>query len=226
MYRDNWNKPRNWPRINHLALTKEYLKRDFLVFGCARNKPDEFENDEHFHFSSVDVADFTQVKNWAKEILASGLCPSTLINNAAIVNELLPLWEIPVKEFDRLIDVNIKGVANILRAFVPGMINQGSGIIINMSSGWGHVGDANVSSYCASKFAVEGLTQSLPHELPKGTIVVSLSPGVVQTQMLKNCAPNYFDSAIDADSWAKQAVPFIEALTQKENGRALSFSGD
>jgi NAD(P)-dependent dehydrogenase (short-subunit alcohol dehydrogenase family) len=136
----------------------------------------------------------------------------------------LPLWEIPAKDFDLLIDINIKGVANIIRAFLPSMIEAKSGTIINMSSGWGRIAAANVAPYCASKFAIEGLTQSLALELPQGLAAVSLSPGVVKTQMLENCSPNYFNEAVGASAWAKKAASFLCDLSSKDNGKALTLS--
>jgi NADP-dependent 3-hydroxy acid dehydrogenase YdfG len=60
-----------------------------------------------------------------------------------------------------LIDVNIKGVANVIRYFVPAMIERGSGVIVNFSSYWGRSTAAEVAPYCATKWAIEGLTRAL-----------------------------------------------------------------
>jgi NAD(P)-dependent dehydrogenase (short-subunit alcohol dehydrogenase family) len=67
----------------------------------------------------VDVASVGQVQEWAQRVLKSHGAPDVLINNAALMNDPAPLWEISDHEFGRLIDVNIKGVANCIRAFVP-----------------------------------------------------------------------------------------------------------
>ena len=119
-------------------------------------------------FAAVDVAEENKVALWAEHVLAVHGAPDLLINNAALMNTPAPLWEVPAREFDRLIDVNIKGVANVIRHFVPAMIARGSGVIVNLSSGWGRSTSPEVAPYCASKFAMEGLTKSLAQELPGG----------------------------------------------------------
>ena len=116
----------------------------------------------------VDVASDGQVKAWAQELLANYSPPDLLINNAALVNNLAPLWEVSSEEFSQVIDVNIKGTANVIRHFVPAMIARKSGIVVNFSSGWGRSTSPEVAPYCASKWAIEGLTRSLAQELPPG----------------------------------------------------------
>ena len=66
------------------------------------------------------------------------------VNNAGTINKNKKLWEIPPEDFDSVIDINIKGTANVLRHFIPLMIKQNHGIIINMSSGWGRSAAAEV----------------------------------------------------------------------------------
>ena len=83
-----------------------------------------------------------------------------------------------------MIDVNIKGVANVLRHFVPAMIERGRGVIVNFSSGWGAPSSAEVAPYCATKWAIEGLTRALAEELP-GMAAVPLNPGIIDTDMLR-----------------------------------------
>src|SRR6185312_5432116 len=119
-------------------------------------------------FSVINVADDSQAATWAKKILQSRGVPDLLINNAALINRNAPLWQVSAQEFSDVIDVNIKGVANVIRHFVPAMVARKSGVIVNFSSGWGRSTDAEVAPYCATKWAVEGLTQSLAQELPAG----------------------------------------------------------
>ncbi|MEH1961861.1 MAG: SDR family NAD(P)-dependent oxidoreductase, partial [Nostoc sp.] len=88
-------------------------------------------------FTSVDVANEQLVEKWAQDVLQKYEPPDIVINNAAITNYPAPLWEIPSEEFSDLIDINIKGVANIIRHFVPAMVKKKRGIIVNFSSGWG-----------------------------------------------------------------------------------------
>lgn len=67
------------------------------------------------------------------------------VNNAGTINQNNKIWEVPVEEFDTVIDTNIKGVANMLRHFIPLMIESKQGVIVNMSSGWGRSAAAQVN---------------------------------------------------------------------------------
>jgi len=62
---------------------------------------------------------------------------------------------------------------------VPAMVRRGQGVIVNFSSGWGRSTDAGVAPYCATKWAIEGLTQALAQELPPGMAAVPLNPGII-----------------------------------------------
>jgi NAD(P)-dependent dehydrogenase (short-subunit alcohol dehydrogenase family) len=148
-----------------------------------------------------------------------------LINNAALINQNAPLWRISGGEFSQVIDVNIKGVANVIRHFVPAMIEQGQGVIVNFSSGWGRSVDAQVAPYCATKFAIEGLTRALALELPSGLAAVALNPGIIDTAMLQSC---FGASAADYETpaqWAQRAVPYILKFAASDNGSSLTVPG-
>ena len=71
-------------------------------------------------------------------------------------------------------DVNVGGVANVIRHFVPPMVSAGRGVIVNLSSGWGRSVAANVAPYCCTKWAIEGLTRALAEELPQGLAAIPL----------------------------------------------------
>ena len=145
-----------------------------------------------------------------------------LNNNAALTNTLAPLWEISAAEFASLVDVNIKGTANMLRHFVPTMIAEGRGVIINFSSGWGRATAPDVAPYCATKWAIEGLTRALAQELPKGMAAVPLNPGIVDTDMLRISFGEAAGGYESPTKWAERAVPFMLKLGPKNNGKALS----
>ena len=81
------------------------------------------------------------------------------------------------REFTRLVDVNVRGVQNVIRHFVPAMVAKRKGVIVNLSSGWGRSTSPEVAPYCATKWAIEGLTQALADELPAGMAAVPLNPG-------------------------------------------------
>src|SRR5208283_5967831 len=138
-------------------------------------------------FAMVDVSADEQVAGWAKRILKSHGAPDLLLNNAGLINRNAPLWQVGAREFSDVIDVNLKGPANVIRHFVPAMIKRRSGVIVNFSSGWGRSTAAEVAPYCATKWAIEGLTQSLAQELPPGLAAVPLNPGIINTDMLQSC---------------------------------------
>ncbi len=211
------------------AMAEGFAQRGHTVLGCARSteaiatlrqtlgSPHDFE--------AVDVANEAQVEAWANRLLATYRPPDLLINNAAIVNNLAPLWEVPSEDFSTLIDINIKGVANVIRHFVPAMIAQQRGMIVNLSSGWGRSTSPNVASYCASKWAVEGMTRSLAQELPSGMAAIPLSPGIVHTEMLEIC---YGDDAANFTAlkdWTVKAIPFLLGLKPEQNGQPLTVPG-
>ena len=106
------------------------------------------------------------VKAWADRVLAEHGPPDLLINNAAVINRNAPLWEVPAAEFDRVIDVNIKGVANVIRHFAPAMIARGSGVIANLSSGLGPIDVARGRPVLRHQVGHRGPDRRLAQELP------------------------------------------------------------
>jgi len=210
------------------AMAEEFIRGGHTVLGCGRSARAIEElrkkSGKQHSFEVVDVALDEQVKAWAARLLKSHGPPHLLLNNAAIINKNAPLWNVPVDEFDRVIDVNIKGVANAIRHFVPAMIEKGRGVIVNFSSGWGRSTDAEVAPYCATKWAIEGLTQALAQELAAGMAAVPLNPGIINTDMLQSCFGGSASSYPMADQWAKRAVPFLLGLGPKHNGQSLTVS--
>lgn len=148
--------------------------------------------------------------------------PDIVVNNAGTINRNNRLWEVPAEDFDNVIDTNVKGVANVLRHFIPLMIDKKQGIIVNLSSGWGRSAAAQVAPYCASKWAIEGLTKSVAKEIPTGIAVVALSPGVINTEMLQSCFGSSASLYQAPESWAPKAATMILNLTVADNGLSLT----
>ncbi len=193
------------------ALTEGFIRLGHRVLGCARSEDAIFDfNTLHgpdSRFEVVDVTNDEAVRDWAKHCLSLAGSPHLLINNAALVNRNAPLWKVPAIEFSMVIDVNIKGVANVIRHFVPAMIAKRSGVIVNLSSGWGRSTDAEVAPYCATKWAIEGLTKALAQELPKGMAAIPLNPGIINSDMLRSSFGEQARDYPSAEKWAKTAVP-------------------
>jgi len=205
------------------AMALQLAGRGWRINGCARDEEalkslgSDLAGAGH-QLTPVDVLDESEVASWA---LKSGP-PDLLLNNAALINRSAPLWEVPAEDFDRVIDVNLKGVANVLRHFVPPMIERGSGVIVNFSSGWGRSTSPEVAPYCATKWGIEGLTQALSQELPDGLAAVALNPGIIDTDMLRSSFGDAAGGFPDPDSWAEKTAPFLEKLGPKDNGASVS----
>ncbi|HUJ43499.1 MAG TPA: SDR family oxidoreductase [Opitutaceae bacterium] len=211
------------------ALAEWYIAHGHTISGCGRSGMEIFElrssHPEPHNFDAVDVTETVKVGMWAERILGALGAPDILINNAALVNRPAPLWQVPAAEFAKLVDVNIKGVANVIRAFVPAMVEAKRGVIVNLSSGWGRSTSPEVAPYCASKWAIEGLTKALAQELPEGMAAVPLNPGVINTAMLQICFGASANGYPKAEEWAERAGPFILNLGPKDTGQSLSVPG-
>ncbi len=210
------------------ALVSKFIDLGHSVYGCGRNESIISNLNKQFGpphlFCAVDVVDFYKVSKWTELILNDFGLPDILINNAAIINTDAPLWEISAEEYSGIIDVNIKGVANVMRAFLPTLVKNRVGKIINFSSGAGKVAYPNISIYCATKFAVEGMTQAVAQELPSGMIAVPLSPGIINTDMLRSHYGERADEYQSPDVWVEKAAQFILDIGIKDNGKSLIIS--
>ena len=198
------------------ALAEECIAAGHTVVGCGRSGEGvidlRFAHAAPHDFSVVDVTQMTKVELWADRVIGMRGAPDILVNNAALMNTPAPLWQVPQGEFDKLMAVNVGGVANVIRAFVPAMITRGTGVIVNLSSGWGRSVSPEVAPYCASKWAIEGLTQALAAELPAGMAAVPLNPGVIDTEMLRQCWSDEASAYPKADAWAKRSEEHTSEL--------------
>ncbi|KAG6422155.1 hypothetical protein SASPL_118718 [Salvia splendens] len=217
------------------ALALELASRGHTVIGCSRSPEklsalqtelasasDGRSNADKHIFMNVDVRSNRSVEELARAVVEKKAIPDIIVNNAGTINGNNKLWEVPEDEFDTVIDTNIKGTANVLRNFIPVMIENKHGIIVNMSSGWGRSAAAQVAPYCASKWAVEGLTRSVAKELPPGIAVVALNPGVINTDMLQSCFGTSASLYPTPESWAPRAATLILHLTVADNGAPLT----
>lgn len=209
------------------ALLERFTSSDCVVRGCGRSSASIQELNEQFGpphgFMAVDVSRDSEVAGWARTLLDDGFVPDLLVNNAGIMNEPAPLWEIPPDEFADLMAVNVAGSFHVIRHFVPAMIDAGSGVIANFSSGWGRSTSPEVAPYCASKWAIEGLTRALAAELPAGLSAVAVNPGVIDTDMLRQCWGNAAGSYPTAEVWSRRAASFLLSLGTSHNGQPVSI---
>ncbi|WP_324659760.1 SDR family oxidoreductase [Bacillus cereus] len=209
------------------AMVDRFHELGWNIYGCGRSKDKIEELKKQYSkihdFQVIDVSDSQQVNNWANYILNTHTAPDMIINNASIVNQNAQLWKITAQEFENVMNINVNGVVNVIRAFVPAMVARKEGIIINMSSSWGREGEAELAPYCASKFAIEGITKSMALELPHGMAVVALDPGgSISTPMLKSCAPQYINESPTPETWSHKAIEYILNITIDKNGDSLT----
>lgn len=210
------------------ALVAALAAAGHTVVGCGRSdghvRALRTDFPSPHHFTAVDVSDAQAVSGWADAVIAAYGPPDIVVNNAALMNTPAPLWQVPPDEFSAMIDVNIKGVFHVTRAFVPAMAARERGVVVNLSSGWGRSTAPEVAPYCATKYAIEGLTAALAQELPAGMVAAALNPGIIDTDMLRRAWADGAGRYPKPDAWAERAAPFILNIGPRDNGRPLTVS--
>lgn len=207
------------------AMAIEFHSRGWSVTGCARSKNSlneltkQIDNSSFFH--QVDITNPDKVENFAQSVKNNVGTPDLLINNAGIINQNARLTEISPEEFASVLSVNLGGIHNMIRTFVPIMEEQGHGVIANFSSYWGQSTAPKVGPYCASKWGVEGLTRSLAQELPEGLTAIAFNPGIIDTDMLRSCFGEGAASHEKPAEWAKHAVDRLEQISPSDNGKTI-----
>ena len=189
-------------------LAGDFAARGAIVVGCGRSIPRLRETLIEVRRTSprsamigCDVGDAEQVRGMTAKVLADYGKIDILINNAG-VGMRKPFVETPLKTIEEIVRTNFLGAVYCTHEVLPPMIAQGSGHIVNISSGAGKIGTLNMAAYCGSKFAMNGWSESLYHELkPLGINVTEVCPGPVQTE----CSRDFRDSEPKAP--AKLIVP-------------------
>jgi NAD(P)-dependent dehydrogenase (short-subunit alcohol dehydrogenase family) len=208
-----------------LAMTRFFATQGHTIYGCGRDATAIAALQKEFSgphsFKALDVSNDNAVADWAHEVLKNG-SPDFLLNNAAIIAPNSHLWKLPALSVDPVIDINIKGTIHTIRHFLPAMIAQGRGVVVNFSSGWGRSTSPEVATYCATKYAIEGLTAALAQELPHGLAAVALNPGVIHTDMLASCFAESASEYPTPEDWVKIAGPFILKIGRPDNGCQLT----
>ena len=225
-----------------LATCHVLSRNNYMTYGTVRNlskaqKIQDLINRENLPLKilHLDVNDNQSIKLAVKRILADTGRLDILINNAGY-GMFGPIEEITTEEVKKQFETNLFGTIRVIKAIVPIMRKQGNGIIVNISSMVGRFGVPLNSAYVSSKFAVEGLSESIAFELGEfGIRVILIEPGVVKSDFfqnvrLKGMGPNspyhklmkrrvsFLDKAIknSATSSYDVASTILEALNSKD----------
>jgi NAD(P)-dependent dehydrogenase (short-subunit alcohol dehydrogenase family) len=212
------------------SLVNRFQELGHTVVGCGRNKAIISELRTAFpgpsRFDSIDVTDDSQVATWVKSWVGELGSPDLLINNAAQINHHVSLWEVTAPEMDRIIRTNVIGVLNVIRHVVPAMLKRETGVIVNLSSYWGRSTSPGVGQYCASKWAIEGMTSVLAQELAGTKLAaIPLNPGIIDTDMLKTSFGASSGRYMGPEEWSYTAAPFLLELSHEHNGQPLTVPG-
>ncbi|MCL4416785.1 MAG: 3-oxoacyl-[acyl-carrier-protein] reductase [Actinobacteria bacterium] len=159
------------------------------------------------HKAIFDVSDFRSVQKMFELIYSKEARLDILVNNAGILRDIT-LQKMSEKDWDDVIDVNLKSVFNCCKAALPKMIENNYGRIINMSSVIGLKGNFGQTNYAASKAGIIGFSKSLSYETAKKGITVNVvAPGVIETDILKEIPDNIMDRIISNIPMGKLGKP-------------------
>ncbi|GJD97820.1 2,5-dichloro-2,5-cyclohexadiene-1,4-diol dehydrogenase [Methylobacterium iners] len=160
-----------------------------LAIGCDVSKPEQVEaavSQVVEHFGRLDVA----------------------FNNAGVENKAAPLHEIALEEWDRILDINLRGTFVCMKHELAQMVRQGGGVVVNTSSGAGIRGVAGGASYAASKFAIIGMTKSAALDYATQNIRVNaVLPGNIETPMMDRFTGGDIQKAIDLEPVGRLGKP-------------------
>ena len=145
---------------------------------------------------SPDLGNLEEVRSIFRTVTATYGCLDILVNNAG-VSESTPFMDYTQEAFDKVMELNVRGVFNATRAAAECMVPRGKGVVLSTSSMVSITGQPSGIAYPASKFAVNGLTVSLARELgPKGIRVNAVAPGITATDMMKAVPKEVIDPMI------------------------------
>ena len=146
--------------------------------------------DEMASVHTLDVSDFDAVQAAVAEIGDVDV----VVNSAGIVGPQVPIWEMPLEDWERTLAVNLTGTFNTIKATIGGMRQRRWGRIVNIASIAGKEGNPNMVGYSASKAAVIGLTKSVGKEVARdGIIVNAVAPALISTPMNADTTPEVLE---------------------------------
>ena len=168
---------------------------------------------------ALDVSDEAAVQNLFDTVQRDMGPVDLLVNNAAVVAPLGPIWEVSASEWWRLLEINLLGTFICARAVLPGMTQRGSGRIVNVASGAGIQSPPYLSAYVTSKAAVIRLSEELADECaPFGVTVFAIDPGWMSTAMT-----DYLANSEQGKRWTPSAPSIFNTEAHVPPSRAADL---
>ena len=221
-------------------IAKKFAEENYnLVINYISDNTDLEALKEEFKMTKVlliktDVANYESCENMVEEAIKEFGRIDVLVNNAGITKDTL-LMRMKEEDFDRVIDINLKGTFNMTKAVTPYMMKQRNGKIVNISSVVGVIGNAGQSNYAASKAGIIGFTKSVARELASRNILANcVAPGFIKTDMtdvLSDAVKENIHSQIPLKKMgeAKEVAKAVYFLASEENtyitGQVLNVDG-
>lgn len=200
------------------AISRHFAARGYHViigYHHARQRAEKLASEIGGSAYRVDVTDAESVLEFRK---LSGRA-DILVNNAGIAQQKL-FCDISEEEWDAMFSVHVKGAYRMCRAFLPDMIREKSGSIVNIASMWGQVGASCEVHYSAAKAALIGMTKALAKELgPSGVRANCVSPGVIETDMMAAFSEEDKDAL-------REETPLLRLGTPEDVAEAVCFAAE
>ena len=222
-----------------LAITKKFLDSGAEVIIWDIDKAEtqkvvDQNKDKKISFNILDITKFEDVQNHVNEI-SNKKKIDILINNAGITGKNATVWDYPVDEWKKVMDINLLGTFYCCKAIVPIMIKNNYGRIVNVASISGKEGNANAGAYSSAKAGVIGLTKSLGKELANKNIAVNaITPTTANTRILKQMTEkhvNFMLSKVPRNRYLEldELASMVAWLSSEENsfstGAIFDISG-
>lgn len=201
-----------------MECVREFAKLGYTVYFTYNNSQDKAETlakETNTIAIKCDISSASEIKNKLDEIGDIDI----LVNNAGI-SQIKMFCDITEDDWDKMFDVNIRGMFLTTKLISKNMVRKKWGRIINISSMWGQVGASCEVHYSASKAAVIGFTKALAKELGPSQITVNcIAPGVIETDM--NSELSYEDIEV-----LKEETPLMRIGTAKEVAQSVLYLAD
>ena len=222
-----------------LAITERFLESgaNVIMWDIDKNTTDKVLKEKNNHKLSaaeIDVTNFDQVSSEIDKISQQTKI-DIFINNAGITGKNATVWDYPIDEWKKVLDLDLNAVFYCCKAIVPHMIKNNFGRIVNISSIAGKEGNPNASAYSTAKAGVIGLTKSLGKELADKNIAVNcITPAAAKTRIFDQMTEehiNYMLSKIPRNRFAKveELASLVAWLASEENsfstGAVFDLSG-